>query len=131
MPSRSSGALAGGRAPSASVVPLPARMPDPAPSPATPLTDLSDDAELHQVRDALDHAAHASLAHLTGGLSPAALTDAYMDWAVHLAISPGKQVELAAKAARKWTRIVRFPRWRKAASYSAQFVTRCRCLGIR
>lgn len=112
MPSRSSGALAGGRALSASVVPLPARMPDPAPSPAVPPADLSDDAELHQVRDALDHAAHASLAHLTGGLSPAALTAAYMDWAVHLAISPGKQVELATKGARKWTRL-------------AQFATRC------
>ena len=25
---------------------------------------------------------------------------------------------------------VRLPRWRKAASYAAQFVTRCRCLGM-
>jgi hypothetical protein len=25
---------------------------------------------------------------------------------------------------------VRLPRWRRAASYSAQFVTRCRCLGM-
>ncbi|WP_114948065.1 PHA/PHB synthase family protein [Microvirga calopogonii] len=69
---------------------------------------MSDDAELHQVRDALDHAAHAGLARLTGGLSPAALTAAYMDWAVHLTISPGKQVELAARAARQWTRLTQF-----------------------
>ena len=26
---------------------------------------------------------------------------------------------------------VRLPRWRRAASYAAQFVTRCRCLGMR
>ena len=48
------------------------------------------------------------MARVTGGLSPAALADAYMDWAVHLAISPGKQVELAAKAARKWARLAQF-----------------------
>ncbi|PVE24325.1 poly-beta-hydroxybutyrate polymerase [Microvirga sp. KLBC 81] len=112
MPSRPSGALAGGRAPKASVVRLPAREPDlPSspivPSPALP-ANLSDDAELHRLRDALDHAAHAGLARLTGGLSPAALADAYMDWAVHLAVSPGKQVELAAKAARKWARLAQF-----------------------
>ena len=54
---------------------------------------------------------HAGLARLTGGLSPAALSDAYMDWAVHLAISPGKQVELAARAARQVdpARAVRLP----------------------
>ena len=40
--------------------------------------------------------------------SPAAVFDAYMDWAVNLAISPGKQVELAAKAARKWARLAQF-----------------------
>ncbi|MGO4570840.1 PHA/PHB synthase family protein [Microvirga sp. 2TAF3] len=60
------------------------------------------------MRDALDHVAHAGLARLTGGLSPAALMAAYMDWAVHLAISPGKQVALATKAARKWSRLAQF-----------------------
>ncbi|MET0528226.1 MAG: alpha/beta fold hydrolase [Microvirga sp.] len=69
---------------------------------------LSDDAELHRIRDALDHAAHAGLARLTSGLSPAALTAAYMDWAVHLAVSPGKQIELTAKAVRKWNRLAQF-----------------------
>ncbi|MBQ0822853.1 alpha/beta fold hydrolase [Microvirga sp. HBU67558] len=78
-----------------------------APSPVLSV-NLSDDAELHQLRDTLDHAAHAGLARLTGGLSPAALMAASMDWAVHLAISPGKQVELAVKAARKWTRLAHF-----------------------
>ena len=77
------------------------------PSPTLP-PQPSDDAELHRIRDALDHAAHAGLARLTGGLSPAAVVDAYMDWAANLAISPGKQVELAAKAARKWARLAQF-----------------------
>ncbi|WP_262268682.1 PHA/PHB synthase family protein [Microvirga yunnanensis] len=67
-----------------------------------------DDAELHRLRDALDHVAHAGLARLTGGLSPAAIVDAYMDWAAHLAISPGKQVELATKGVRKWARLAEF-----------------------
>ncbi|UVF17676.1 alpha/beta fold hydrolase [Microvirga terrae] len=67
-----------------------------------------DDAELHRLRDTLDHIAHAGLARLTGGLSPAAIVDAYMDWAVHLAISPGKHVELATKCVRKWARLAQF-----------------------
>jgi polyhydroxyalkanoate synthase subunit PhaC len=71
-------------------------------------TVAADDAELHWMRDVLDHAAHAGLARLTSGLSPAALADAYMDWAANLAISPGKQVELAAKAARKGARLAQF-----------------------
>ncbi|MGO4524672.1 PHA/PHB synthase family protein [Microvirga sp. 2MCAF35] len=77
-----------------------------------PSLESWDDAELHHLRDALDHTAHAGLAHLTAGLSPAAIVDAFMDWGVHLAISPGKQVELAAKAARKWARLTQFAsRW--------------------
>jgi polyhydroxyalkanoate synthase len=39
---------------------------------------------------------------------PAAIVDAFMDWAVHLAISPGKQVELATREARKWARLTQF-----------------------
>ena len=48
--------------------------------------------------DAADRALHANLAQFTGGLSPAALAGAYWDWAVHLAVSPGKQMQLAEKA---------------------------------
>jgi polyhydroxyalkanoate synthase len=67
-----------------------------------------DDAALHQLRDALDHITHAGLARLTAGLSPAAIADAFMDWAVNLAISPGKQAELATRGARKWARLAQF-----------------------
>jgi polyhydroxyalkanoate synthase subunit PhaC len=115
MPLRTSTTLKGGRASNRTtqVAPLPAQPSKAAAAhvvvpPPERSTDTWDDAQLHRLRDALDHAAHASLARLTGGLSPAAVADAYMDWAVHLAISPGKQVELAMKAARKWARLAQF-----------------------
>lgn len=49
----------------------------------------------------LDKAIYATLARLTLGLSPASLFNAYVDWGIHVCFSPGKQVELVAKAARK------------------------------
>ncbi|MCC7081228.1 MAG: polyhydroxyalkanoic acid synthase [Burkholderiales bacterium] len=52
-----------------------------------------------------DRALHALLARLTQGLSPAAIAGAWADWAVHLAFSPGEQMELAAKAALKAARL--------------------------
>ena len=57
------------------------------------------------IADAVDRALHANLAHVTGGLSPAALAGAYWDWAVHLGASPGKQMQLAEKAWRKAARL--------------------------
>jgi len=42
-----------------------------------------------------DRALHAMLARLTGGISPAALLLAYMDWLSHLAASPQRQIEIA------------------------------------
>jgi len=51
-----------------------------------------------------DRMAHAYAARATGGLSPAALALAFGDWGMHLAAAPGKQNELARKAARKWLR---------------------------
>ena len=38
-------------------------------------------------------------APLTGGLSPVSLSLAWADWAWHLGVSPGRQMELAALAA--------------------------------
>jgi polyhydroxyalkanoate synthase len=46
----------------------------------------------------LDQKVHAALANMTGGLSPMALTGAWFDWASHLVISPGKQLELTSLA---------------------------------
>ena len=48
----------------------------------------------------LDRLTHAAVAPLTGGLSPVALALAMADWAWHLGASPGRQLELAALAAR-------------------------------
>ena len=53
----------------------------------------------------LDRMVHAAVAQMTGGLSPGALYQAYSDWAAHLATSPGKQMHLANKAARKTLRL--------------------------
>jgi len=58
--------------------------------------------------DVVDRSLHASLAYFTAGLSPAALGSAYLDWATHLAASPGKQAQLAVKAARKTVRLARW-----------------------
>ncbi len=44
----------------------------------------------------LDRLVHAAAAPLTGGLSPVSLSLALADWAWHLGVSPGRQMELAA-----------------------------------
>jgi polyhydroxyalkanoate synthase subunit PhaC len=44
---------------------------------------------------------HAATARFTAGVSPAALAQAYLDWATHLAYAPGKRVRLVDKAMRK------------------------------
>ena len=51
--------------------------------------------------DVTDRALHATVARFTAGLSPAALAQAYSDWATHLAAAPGKRMQLTHKAARK------------------------------
>jgi polyhydroxyalkanoate synthase len=45
-----------------------------------------------------DRAFHATLARLTGGISPVALLLAYTDWLSHLAASPQRQVEISQEA---------------------------------
>ena len=49
-----------------------------------------------------DRPLHAAMARLTAGLSPAALFQAYTDWAQHLLFSPDKQIELAEEAFHNW-----------------------------
>jgi polyhydroxyalkanoate synthase len=56
----------------------------------------------------IDRAAHAAIARHTLGLSPIAIGGAYLDWAWHLAFSPGKQVQLAQKAAKKAVRLATY-----------------------
>jgi polyhydroxyalkanoate synthase len=56
--------------------------------------------------DVIDRSLHAAVARFTAGLSPAALAEAVLDWAAHLAMSPGKQIQLVQKAMRKSARFV-------------------------
>lgn len=60
---------------------------------------------LDGVAETLDRAATAMIAQMTSGLSPATIGLAFADWAMHLAASPGKQLQLAGKAVRKSMRI--------------------------
>ena len=46
----------------------------------------------------LTRAVHAAISQSTFGLSPAALANAFFDWWVHVALAPGKQVDLAQLA---------------------------------
>jgi polyhydroxyalkanoate synthase len=54
----------------------------------------------------MDRAMRANLARATFGVSPAVLVMAYLDWLVHLALSPGKQLTLGEKALRKAVRLL-------------------------
>ena len=55
-----------------------------------------------------DHRFHASVARLTGGISPLALNQAYTDWAEHLLMSPDKQAALVRDAATAVTRFLSY-----------------------
>ncbi len=69
----------------------------------------------HYAAQALDRAYKANLARLTSGISPAGLYSLYFRWLSHLALSPGKHMELVEKALRKSARL---------ATYSAQAAVR-------
>lgn len=60
---------------------------------------------LDGISQTLDRAAAVSIAHLTHGLSPVTMILAATDWMSHLACAPGKQLQLGAKAARKYWRL--------------------------
>jgi polyhydroxyalkanoate synthase len=48
----------------------------------------------------LDRAFHAALARFTGGISPVALSLAWLDWSSHLAAAPQRQMEIARNVIR-------------------------------
>jgi len=49
----------------------------------------------------LDDAARLGVASLTSGMSPVSLASAGLDWAMHLAMSPGKQLNLLGSGVKK------------------------------
>jgi len=63
--------------------------------------------------DAADRRLHAALGRLTGGLSPAALLGAYLDWATHLVASPGQRMVLAERARQDLLRLIAYG-WQSA-----------------
>jgi polyhydroxyalkanoate synthase len=65
-----------------------------------------------------DRALHAAQAKLSGGLSPAALGLAYLDWAVHLANQPGRRATLLSTAVQD-----SFTLWRQALGQNVEPVT--------
>ncbi len=70
---------------------------------SAPVEDQAQDFPL-----SLDTMFHAGLARLTGGVSPTGFSQAFLDWWLHLLLSPDKQVALANKAFRKQDRLLRF-----------------------
>jgi polyhydroxyalkanoate synthase len=69
--------------------------------PSLPLRDSFASTALAEI---IDRSAHATAARFTGGLSPAAGWAAALDWATHLAFSPGKQFQLWQKGWKKGLR---------------------------
>ena len=58
--------------------------------------------------NSLDRLIHAAEGKMTAGISPTSMLLAYMDWAIHLANSPGKQGELVKKAIKKNSRFLSY-----------------------
>lgn len=74
-----------------------------------PQRRIGDRAQLElALLEDLDRSSNAALGRLTMGLSPLASAMHYFGWASRLAASPGKQLELAIRAARYGQRLVRY-----------------------
>src|SRR6516162_9952028 len=67
-------------------------------------------AELGASKVSLDRPLHAAVARFTLGISPAALSQAYIDWLQHIVFSPDKQFALAEMVARQWARHLEYCR---------------------
>ncbi len=61
-----------------------------------------------ETADTLDRTFRAALAQATSGVSPFALAATWMDWAVHLAVAPGRRWALATQALADAQRVGRF-----------------------
>lgn len=81
-----------------------AALPEPGALPSAP-EDIDPAAAL---AGGMDRLLRAYAARGSFGISSAAAAIAFFDWWLHLATSPGKQMDLARKAARKWLRFAGF-----------------------
>ena len=70
----------------------------------------------------VDRSLHSAIARFTAGLSPMALTAAYLDWASHLAFLPGKRFQLVEKAVKKALRIVNYAAHRTWSNDTARCI---------
>jgi polyhydroxyalkanoate synthase len=103
-------------APPAVPAPLPQPEPPPAAAPAMEdgiLGGTSEEGATWSLSDrftylSIDRAFKAGLGRLTLGLSPAAIAEQNFDWLAHIAISPGKQMQLWEKAVRKSLRFMMY-----------------------
>ncbi|HET9717637.1 MAG TPA: alpha/beta fold hydrolase [Pseudolabrys sp.] len=59
-------------------------------------------------KPSLDLILRSAVARLTGGIAPAALSQAYFDWLQHLLLSPDTQIALLQKGARQWSRYIQY-----------------------
>src|SRR4029077_16017615 len=93
-----------------SIPKLPSRVPDLRrdAAHAAPQAESRDSFAVTALADLTDRSLHATAAHFTAGLSPAALAQAYLDWATHLANAPGKRMQLVDKALRKGLRFANY-----------------------
>jgi polyhydroxyalkanoate synthase subunit PhaC len=72
--------------------------------PQEPLKEIAEALAFPASARTIDHFVSAVLGRISLGVSPAGLMTAYFEWLSHLVVSPGKQIELVQKAARKATR---------------------------
>ncbi len=63
-----------------------------------PAASSAETGEANHPYDKLDRATRAAMARATAGVSPHSIMATWMDWALHLSRSPGRQMELAERA---------------------------------
>jgi len=85
-----------------------ARTPDAQGAPSPPAAAPPDPGGGAAQLPALDRGATASLARLTGGLSPHAMVKAWGDWTMHLARAPALQLELMDRAQDNTMKLARY-----------------------
>ena len=61
-----------------------------------------------ELANMIDTAFRAAISQMTSGLSPAALMQHYAEWALHMASSPGKQLQLGHLAFENWADFSRY-----------------------